>query len=109
MTVLAKLEAYPDGDHPDGAGNLYARLEEEIADVYGAMLIVANNLNLSNGYIARRSRQKYDLFNGWMLERPGMPDPLNEAMLEGIKRHKSERIADFEEEFKGGMIKKWHE
>lgn len=40
--VVGKLLAYPDGEHPDGAGPLGLRLEEELADVMAAAQFVVD-------------------------------------------------------------------
>ena len=37
LQVIGKLGEYPEGDHPDGAGDLTVRLREELTDVKAAI------------------------------------------------------------------------
>jgi NTP pyrophosphatase (non-canonical NTP hydrolase) len=64
--VIGKLHAYPTGEHPDGKGHLYIRLEEEIADVLAAIgHVIDNNLEVSLDKITKRVEEKMDLFDSW--------------------------------------------
>jgi len=65
--VLGKLGAYPDGDHPDGAGNLVDRLHDEIADVLAACTYFAQLNNLDLRYIANRKTKKEETYKKWVL------------------------------------------
>lgn len=63
--VVAKLVAYPDGNHPDGAGPLHQRLEDEMGDVQASIDYVIRRLNLNKIRIGLRRKRKFDLFKGW--------------------------------------------
>lgn len=63
--VVGKKLAYPCGPHPDGGGNLDARMAEEMADVSAAMVMVANKLGLDRAQIAQRIDAKLALFIEW--------------------------------------------
>lgn len=53
--TAAKKVAYFDTDeHPDGAGSLTERLEDEIADVTAILSVVQSTLNLNHIRIAER-------------------------------------------------------
>lgn len=69
VQVAAKLVAYPDGNHPDGAGDLFMRLEQEIADVIAACRFVSLKHNQVNfQYIASRIEDKVAMFQKWDAE-----------------------------------------
>lgn len=74
VTVIGKLMAYPDGDHPDGKGNLYERLKEEMADVFAAASwVAANNLSQEeHDKFFKRVQEKHELYNKWYSENDGM-------------------------------------
>jgi hypothetical protein len=64
--IAGKKLAYPDTDeHPDGAGSMKRRLEDEMADVKAAIHFVALHLGLSEGYISGRALKKYTRFEEW--------------------------------------------
>lgn len=63
--VLAKLAAYPDGNHPDGAGDLKERLIEEMGDVAAALRYFAEANDLDKGKLAGREHRKVQTFRGW--------------------------------------------
>lgn len=64
--VAAKKLAYFHTDvHPDGAGSLKQRLEEEMGDVQAAIVFVQRKLGLDPVNILRRSGVKYDLYQKW--------------------------------------------
>jgi hypothetical protein len=69
--VLGKLLAYPEGEHPDGAGPLPERLADELADVLAAVdYLRAHAVALVplQGHIAVRRRQKFERFQRWDFE-----------------------------------------
>jgi len=66
-TVLGKLGPYPDGNHPDGAGNLIDRLQDELGDVLAACTYFAQINNLDLEYIAKRKAKKEETYKGWIL------------------------------------------
>lgn len=66
--IAGKLLTYPDGVHPDGKGDLYVRLEEEIADVLAAASAVMERLSLDRAKIEARREAKLRLFREWALE-----------------------------------------
>lgn len=65
IQVAAKLIAYPDGHHPDGVGNLFDRLEAEIADVSAACTFVTYKMHLSHSTIDERTTVKVTTYLGW--------------------------------------------
>lgn len=66
-TVLGKLGPYPDGNHPDGKGNLIRRLEDELADVIAASTYFAENNGLDLEYIKARIAMKKQTYDEWIL------------------------------------------
>lgn len=67
--IAAKKMNYPDtDDHPDGKGSMKQRLEEEIADVHAAMVIVIEQYELDDIAIATRASRKERLFHKWIEE-----------------------------------------
>jgi NTP pyrophosphatase (non-canonical NTP hydrolase) len=65
LQVCGKLQAYPDGDHPDGAGDLVERLCDEMGDVFAALAFVRNENELSFAHINRRRAVKLAQFEEW--------------------------------------------
>ena len=63
--VAAKLLAYPSGVHPDGKGDLYLRLQEELGDLQAAILFVERRLQLDAEAVRRRSAEKLEKFWRW--------------------------------------------
>lgn len=65
--VAAKMLAYyaPGTPHPDGAGELQTRLEDEMGDVLAALWFVQEALELSEHDIHVRAQQKRKLFAYW--------------------------------------------
>jgi len=63
LQLLGKLAVFPSGDHPDGKGDLYKRVAEEIADVRAALIFFqeANSIDLDLDRVSR----KYELFRTW--------------------------------------------
>lgn len=66
-TVLGKLGPYPDGNHPDGKGDLIRRIEEEIADVIASTTYFAENNNLDLEFIKARIAMKKQIYAEWVL------------------------------------------
>lgn len=65
--VLGKLGPYPDGEHPDGAGNLIRRIEEELADVIAACTYFKDENGLDTQFIADRIERKLQTYREWVL------------------------------------------
>lgn len=69
IQVASKKIAYMATDeHPDGAGPLSMRLEDEAADVIAAITVVVANFGLDFDRMAERSQRKAELFRQWMKE-----------------------------------------
>lgn len=66
--VIGKLMAFPDGQHPDEAGNLRHRLTAEIADVIAACDYAAMVNGLDQEAIRRRRDAKLRRFLSWHIE-----------------------------------------
>lgn len=60
-----KLAYYHTDEHPDRAGSLRERMQEEIADVAAAMLFVELTFALDADAIGRRVYHKFSLFQQW--------------------------------------------
>lgn len=69
--VLGKLIPFPDGNHPDGNGDLCARVEREIADVYAALDYFVETNGLNRREIMTCRLAKLSKFRGWGLT--GLP------------------------------------
>lgn len=65
QAAAKKLAYYTTDVHPDGAGSLKLRLENELADVRAASQLVIKNFGLDEGRIARRAQEKLATFEGW--------------------------------------------
>ncbi len=66
IQVAAKLIAYPDGDHPDRAGGLFMRLEEELGDVLAACRFVSTKLwEVNFQSIDERAKSKFLQYQKW--------------------------------------------
>lgn len=64
--VAAKRLAYfHTRTHPDGAGDLNRRMEDEIADVVAACRFVTQQFDLDPVHITMREARKLALFNEW--------------------------------------------
>jgi NTP pyrophosphatase (non-canonical NTP hydrolase) len=69
--VIGKMLQYPlcqkdrVTTHPDGAGPLPQRLEDEIADVFASAQFVVKKLGLDEEKIWERSKRKLARFEGW--------------------------------------------
>lgn len=63
---LSQIAAYPNtDDHPDGAGSMRLRLEEEIGDVLAAIDFVSNKFRLNSRRILDRKAAKLERFKQW--------------------------------------------
>lgn len=75
VQIAAKKMAYMHTDeHPDGAGSMKERLEDEIADVQAICHIVEKNFDLDRQKIVDRAFEKMKLFRHWMNEESGSKD-----------------------------------
>lgn len=64
--IAAKKVAFMHTDvHPDGAGSMKRRLEEEIADVLAAIGLVNDTFELDEQFVMTRAEQKLALFRKW--------------------------------------------
>lgn len=63
--ICKKLAYFKTDKHPDGAGSLKVRLEDEIADVIGASALVIENFELDSHRIFARAEMKLQLFQKW--------------------------------------------
>lgn len=66
VQIAAKKAAYMHTDeHPDGAGSMVERLEDEIADVMAASLFVSIIMGLDWARIQKRRDKKVEQFAVW--------------------------------------------
>jgi len=66
IQIAGKLLAYPSGVHPDGAGNLNERLEDELGDLGAAIQFVIEARQLDGRYrISNRRQEKLVTFRRW--------------------------------------------
>jgi len=65
VQVVGKRLQYPLGDHPDGQGDLRARLEDEIADAMAACEFVVEKQGMNSQRIRERVARKLALFRAW--------------------------------------------
>lgn len=66
--VVGKILAYPEGEHPDGAGNLRSRMQEELADVLACCAFVIEKMDLNAEFINKRKWQKISKYKKWDAE-----------------------------------------
>lgn len=62
-TIAAKLCAYPNACHPDGKGDLIARLKDEMADVMAIIQWFEHTHDLNVDL--KRIEYKFNLFEKW--------------------------------------------
>lgn len=67
LQVIGKLMAFPDGQHPDGQGDLTQRLEDELADVGAALQYFIDQNKLDQVIMLTRAKMKQALFENWQL------------------------------------------
>jgi NTP pyrophosphatase (non-canonical NTP hydrolase) len=73
--VAGKKLAYYNTDiHPDGAGSLAQRLQDEIADVLAAAQFVAQTFQLNAAAIEARRLRKLALFASWHADATNLSD-----------------------------------
>jgi NTP pyrophosphatase (non-canonical NTP hydrolase) len=65
IQVAAKRMSYPKGDHPDGAGCLEERMEDEMGDVLAAIYFTARETGLNIDRIEERKTEKLYQYNIW--------------------------------------------
>lgn len=66
IQVCAKQIAYSKTDvHPDKAGSLRERLQNEISDVLGCIKFCTEKFELNENQIKARKKKKYDTFMVW--------------------------------------------
>ncbi len=67
IQVCSKKMARMNSDeHWDNAGKLSERLQDEIADVFAASMIVIENFGLDGKEIRKRAEEKEAKLRGWM-------------------------------------------
>ena len=69
QVAAKKLAYFHTDDHPDGAGSLDKRLQDEIADVIAACIFVAAKFGLNTAAINDRCDRKLALFVQWHADR----------------------------------------
>jgi len=80
-----KLAYYHTDEHPDGAGSLAYRLEDEIADVQASCLFVAGINGLDAERIAERTSDKLELFYKWQEDPTNNKNGIDRPAREGAK------------------------
>ena len=65
QVTAKKLAYFHTDEHPDGAGSLKERMEQEMGDVAGAMAFVQQQFNLNGRAIENRACIKLALFQRW--------------------------------------------
>lgn len=64
--IASKKQAFMNTDtHPDGKGSMKKRIEEEMADVIAACVLVAENFGLDQDHLEQRALKKLALFRKW--------------------------------------------
>jgi hypothetical protein len=79
LQLAGKLLAYPSGVHPDGDGDLYERLEKEVADLQAASQFVIKANQLDTAAIRERCWSKLNRFDRWHAD----PDNLDTTPYRG--------------------------
>ena len=65
QAAAKKLAYFHTDEHPDGAGSLSQRLEQEMGDVCGAIMFVTHTLKLDRMAINDRALAKLSTFRKW--------------------------------------------
>ena len=65
LTALGKLQVYPEGQHPDGKGEMLPRVTDELADVLASITYFVERNNLPHHLIYARQTQKLQLYRDW--------------------------------------------
>lgn len=68
LQVAGKLLQYPEGEHPDGKGDLLMRLQHEMGDTVAAMSYVCLRLDISQDAVEDHAAAKFALFRQWASE-----------------------------------------
>ncbi len=65
LQLLGKLGPFPDGQHPDGKGDLRLRIEDELADVMASILWIAAHNGFDAEKLHERTEAKIRQYNAW--------------------------------------------
>ena len=65
QVAAKKLAYFHTDEHPDGAGSLKKRMEDEMGDVMGAIDFVTLTMGLDMHAITRRACDKFNTFQRW--------------------------------------------
>ena len=65
QVTAKKLAYFHTDEHPDGAGSLKDRMEQEMGDVIGAIDFVTITMGLNMHAIAKRACDKLNTFQRW--------------------------------------------
>lgn len=91
LTVMGKLGPFPSGDHPDGAGHLYPRIQDELADVRAATKYFARHGGFNVAAIDAREANKVNRFEGWGLTGLRGDDQIDVKARAALSAAKGER------------------
>lgn len=78
---LMKLKVFPNGKHPARKRNLILTVEDEMADVIGAINYMIDKERLDRKRIEKRAKAKYRKFSNWW----GIPHILKSKSNKGKK------------------------
>ena len=67
LQLCGKVIPFPVGPHPDGAGELRERLEQECADLYAALDYFVDANGLNRNLMMERRAKKAQTFQQWIL------------------------------------------
>lgn len=79
QVTAKKLAYFHTDEHPDGAGSLKERMEQEMGDVAGAMAFVQQQFNLNGRAIEGRACIKLALFQRWHADAGNNADAFDSA------------------------------
>lgn len=65
VQIIGKLMAYPNGQHPDGEGDLKQRLGDELADVQAAIEYFVFRNPIDEIRLNKRRKKKFKQFCKW--------------------------------------------
>lgn len=80
LQVAGKAIAFPRGPHPDGAGEVYPRFIEELADLQAAIDYFVSVNGISGAKFETRRTNKLHYFYHWDLN--GVTQPTNKETLD---------------------------
>lgn len=66
LQLVGKIMAYPEGEHPDGKGDLKARIQDEVADLTAALDYFSHH-NLDEEVVGWRAGAKREMFERWVM------------------------------------------